>query len=281
MKHAFPALLTSAALLCSCGTKTRPKTKPEPEYPLFSATFFDIGKADSILLQTENHTVLIDCGEKKNGEEIAEQLKSNSITTIDYLIITHFDKDHIGGAAKIMKSVSVSNVIEPSYTEDSEEFDKYRKTLNEKNIVPIVPSEPLRFTLDDAEFTVDPPERDFYGEDDDNDFSLITTVSHHEKTFIFTGDAMEQRLNEAMGNSGCDLLKIPYHGRSINNLAEYLDSVSPEYAVICTSKKELSDDTAKLLSDRNIMTYSTFSCGDIKAVSDGKSITVTCAGSTN
>lgn len=267
-------------MLCSCSDKnssSASESSPAQTYPPFTASFLSIGKADFILLQTENHNVIIDCGEKDNGKEIAEYLEKKSVATVDYLIITHFDKDHVGGASKVLKTASVLNVIEPDYSEDSDEMDKYRKTLNEKNITPNVLKEQLSFTLDDVDFTVDPPQKDFYGEDNDNDFSIITTARHHNKTFLFTGDAMELRLSEIMDSAKCDFLKVPYHGREIANIGQFLDSASPEIAVICTSKKEVSESTLDALAERNILDYPTYTCDEITAVSDGNKITVTCS----
>ena len=76
----------------------------------------------------------------------------------------------------------------------------------------------------------------------------------------------------------CDLLKVPYHGRSIDNLGTFLDAVKPTYAVISTSQDELASSTLEALSSRKIVTYATCLHGTVTAVSDGKSLTVSAAG---
>ncbi len=257
------------AFSVSCGKKNDKKTEPAESFPEMSVTFFDVGKADSMLIKTENHAVMIDCGEKGDGKEILQYFEENGIEKLDYLIITHYDKDHVGGAAKIIKNTEVLNVLAPDYVEDSDEVKKYNKALEEKNIAPEILVENCSFTLDDVDFTVYPPEKSFYGNGDDNDFSLVTKVSHHENILLFTGDAMEQRLSEIMDIGDCDFLKIPYHGRKLENLGQFLDSVKPESAVVCTSDSEFSDSTKNLLIQRNIDYRATCTDGQIKILSDG------------
>ena len=233
------------------------------------------GKADSMIIRTPQSTVIIDCGEKGDGKEIVSLLEDEGVTTVDYLIITHYDKDHVGGASKVIKNLDVKNVLAPDYEEISEEMDKYHKALAEKNITPQLLTSDLSFELDSADYTVFAPEKDYYGEDNDNDFSLVTKVKYHDITFLYTGDAMEQRLEEIMDVGHCDLLKVPYHGRKLDNLKDFLDAVTPACAVVCTSAEEFASKTQNALSERNIPTYSTCYNGRITAVSNGRDLNVT------
>jgi len=238
-------------------------------------TFLDVGKADSMILRLQNSTVVIDCGEKGDGKDIIEILEQNNITYVDYLIITHYDKDHVGGAAKVINNIEVRNVLAPDYEEDSDEMEKYNNALQESGITPQLITSDFSFTLDNTDFTVYAPEKSYYGDDDDNDFSLVTKVVHGKNVLLFTGDAMEQRLEEIMNIGDCDFLKVPYHGRKLDNLEEFLKNVTPEYAVVCTSKGEFAEETQNLLSADNIEYYSTCYNGQIEVVSDGQNISVT------
>lgn len=251
--------------LFSCGKKAG-------IYPDFTIDFLDVGKADSMILRTENGTVVIDCGEKGDGREIISLLEENDVESVDYLIITHYDKDHVGGVAKVINNIEVKNVFAPDYDEESSEMEKYRKALAEKNINPVLVTEDMSFTLDGVEYTVYAPEKDFYGEDDDNDFSLVTKAVYHDTTMLFTGDAMEQRLSEIMDIGKCNLLKVPYHARKLENSEEFIRNVRPEYAVACTSEEEFSDNTRNILEKYKVQYYATCYNGRITAVSDGSKI---------
>ena len=81
-----------------------------------TVTFYDMGKADAALITAEDGSrILIDAGTNKGGKKLAERFAEEGIERLDAMIITHFDKDHVGGADKILESVSVARVILPQY----------------------------------------------------------------------------------------------------------------------------------------------------------------------
>ena len=270
----FAAVITVIFPMNSCSSKKSSSDTAKAENEL-TVTFFDVDKADSILLRTDNSTVIIDCGEKGDGKEIVSTLGEQGVDTVDYLIITHYDKDHVGGAAKVIKDLDVKNVFAPAYVEESDEVAKYEKALAEKGIEPTLLTSDVSFELDGISYTINAPEKDYYGEDDDNDFSLVTKVVHGGNTLLFAGDAMEQRLEEIMDIGTCTLLKLPYHGRELANLEEFLNAVQPKCVVVCTSNSEFDSDVQNLLLEKNIPTYSTCFNGKITASSDGAQITMT------
>ncbi len=240
-------------------------------------TVYDVGKADSILMQTDNHTVLIDCGTKKKGDNIVRYLEEQGIDTIDSLIITHYDQDHVGGVPDIMKNLNVNNIYMPDYEGYNKEYKKFIESLDKNDFEPETMKKDASFTYDGIKFSVLVPRKDTYGEpgeEVDNDYSLITTVKYENTSFLFTGDAMKERLDEVMNIGHYDVLKVPYHGRKIGNLDDFLDEVSPKYAVVSTNKQELSKQTYDELLERNIESYFTFANGDVVFTSDGTNITV-------
>ncbi|MBR4361943.1 MAG: MBL fold metallo-hydrolase [Ruminococcus sp.] len=280
LKKTLISLLSAVLIFpcAACESNAPASGTPEPvtvENAGLEVTFLDVGKADAIVLLSDNSTVIIDCGEKSNGKDVVNFLKEKERTVIDYLIITHYDKDHVGGAGKVINNFDVKNVLAPDYEEQSEEMDKYRTALNGKGLTPTLLTEDMTFELDGMSFTVDAPDKTFYAKDDDNDLSLVTKVVHGENTLLFTGDAMEERLKEIMDIGDCTLLKVPYHGRKIANFGEFLDAVKPEYAVVSTSRDEFAGTIQKLMKARNIPFCSTCFNGRITAVSDGKNISVT------
>ena len=72
------------------------------EDPNLTITALSVGKADALVLKQAGHTVLIDTGEKDDGDKIVRFLKNQGIHSVDLLVITHFDKDNVGGAAKVL-----------------------------------------------------------------------------------------------------------------------------------------------------------------------------------
>ncbi|MCR4796751.1 MAG: MBL fold metallo-hydrolase [Ruminococcus sp.] len=265
---AAAATVIAALSLFSCSNNEPPADAKE-----MKVTFLEAGKADAIVIQSETGTVVIDCGEKGDGKKIANLLNESGRTTIDYLIITHFDQDHVGGAPKVLNNFEIKNLITPNYEGNNDEYEKYVKTINELNIQPQKLTSDLTFTLDDVQYTVYVSKKDYYGDDDENDFSLVTKAVHHKNTLLFTGDAMEQRLDEIMDIGKCTLLKVPYHGRKLDNLGDFLKKVKPKYAVTCSSSTEFSGKMQDLIAGMNIKSYATCFNGDITATSDGAKIT--------
>ncbi len=273
MKKTIKIIFTAAVVFSLCFPFSSCTKMSEQ----MKVTVYDVGKADSILLQTDNHTVLIDCGTKKKGDNIVRYLSEQGIDTIDSLIITHYDQDHIGGVPDIMKNLRVDNIYMPDYVGYNKEYDKFIESVDANSFKPETMKKDASFSYDGIKFQVLVPRKDTYGEpgeEVDNDYSLITTVKYDQTSFLFTGDAMKERLEEVMNIGHFDVLKVPYHGRKIGNLDDFLDEVTPKYAVVSTNKQELSKQTYDQLSERNIESYFTFANGDVVFTSDGKNITV-------
>ena len=136
-----------------------------------TAVFFNVGKADAILLYNGEMAALIDAGENGDGKDVAEAIRARGIERLDLLIITHFDKDHVGGADKILENIEVGRVLEPDYDKDSKQYRQYREALEEQGVGAEALCENTSFTLGGCEFSIDVANRDDYGEDEENDFS--------------------------------------------------------------------------------------------------------------
>ena len=276
------AISSSVLYACSSGGEGADTTDETLEVSL-SAYFYSAGKADAALLTTENGTVLVDAGEKGYGKEIVSYLEGIGRTKIDYLIITHFDKDHVGGAAKVIKSLDISNVLQSNYPKDSDEYSNYLDALSEAPVTPVTVRDTYEFELDGVTFSVDPPAEEEYSHDPSNNSSLILTVKCGSETLLFMGDAENERMAEFI-NKGlavdCAFMKIPHHGRWDKNLAGLIEKTNPEYAVITSSDDEPEDDeTVDLLTSSGTATYFTKN-SPVVLTCDGKSLTLEYDGDT-
>jgi beta-lactamase superfamily II metal-dependent hydrolase len=225
---------------------------------------FDTGKADAILITTKNHTLLIDSGEHKHGPLIADYLAGLGVNEIDYLIITHFHKDHVGGADIILKNFRVNEVIVPDYGKTSKQYAQFNSAVLETGALRLILTQTIQFTLDGAEFSLYPSRLAYYdySEDDDtagedipneNDFSIVVSAKHGGNNFLFAADAMDSRLGELLSdeniaNTKYDYLKVPYHGKYTDGCIELIDAVKARYAVITCS----ADPSDKSADDRVI-----------------------------
>ena len=245
---------------------------------VLETVFLSAGQADAIVLKTREHAVIIDCGEKDDGDELLELLAEKGIEKVDYLFITHFDKDHVGGAAELIKNMETENVITPDYEGSVKEYSKFIAAAEEKGLEIKRLTANMEFVLDDVSFCVYPPLKSEY-EEADNDYSLAVTVRHGENKLLFTGDAESERLKElmtqAVGQNTFDLLKVPHHGRYNEYTYTFVSAVKPEYAVItCSDKNPAEEKVIKALESTGSKIYYT-SGGNITAVSDGKNFDIT------
>jgi len=225
-------------------------------------TVFGIGRADAILITTENHAVMIDAGENRHGEYLVARLAELGVKRLDYLIITHFDSDHVGGAHMIIDNVEIGEVIVPNYSRESRHMERFDASLANAGLTPHILKEPRLFKLDGAAFILDPSRLGYvhfpryedisdYEHDDDrfsleytpdlvpvgDNFSIITSVSHGDNHFLFMGDAMEIRLEEVLANDALmapdyTFVKLPRHGRFTERGLELIHTTRPRYAVI-------------------------------------------------
>ena len=263
-----------AVSLAACGGEQKVEiheiTVPEVNGK-FKTTVLDTGKADAIILET----VVIDTGEKDDGDEVVEYLAGHGIDKIDYLFITHFDKDHVGGAPEVMANIKIGEIITPDYEGNNDEYEKFIAAIGTSGMTAAALTEYMSFTLDDAVFEVYPPEKTSYVEED-NDFSLVINVTHGDNTFMFAGDCETERLSELPKQMSMEhtFLKIPHHGIYCDGVDRLISSVAPKYAVITDSEKNPADEeTVSLLEAAGCKIYETI-YGTITAVSDGKEITV-------
>lgn len=250
-------LLLAAALLSGLLLGCTPATDN------LTITIPSIGKADCSILIQGDQVMVIDCGEAENSEEILQALKSLGVTKIDYLIITHFDKDHVGGAAAILNALPVSQVLEPDYTPtnpQSESYTAYRQALTEAGVPVSSVRDSEEFTLGTASVTITGTGGVDYAKNTDNNNSLLVSVTHAGNRLLFAGDIEKQRIRDLldMGIEQYDFLKVPHHGVYNNALPDFFQAVGMQYAVItCSNKNPAESKTLEALEALNAETYLT------------------------
>lgn len=247
-------------------------------------SILDVGKADCIVLQTENYNMMIDTAEKNNADDIEEFLEANNITRIDYLELTHYDKDHIGGLAKLLDhGLEVDHIYAPNCDADSGTYEDMMEALEEHGLALDYVEDTVEFTLDDLLVQIYPPLKDSYltadaspDDETDNEFSLVTKFTHGENKFLFTGDACNGRLAELSDqmNVDVDFLKVPHHGKGDDNTNSFVKKVSAEYAVItCSNKNMPAEAVVSALENVGTKVYETRN-GQVDCTSDGKTISI-------
>lgn len=258
-----------AFLLAGCGIEERG--------PLLTMTFLDTGKSDCIVIETEESVVVNDVADEDDIDAICAFLDERQTETIAYLILSHFDKDHIGSAAELTRRYEVGQVLMPDYEEDSEPYQALMEAMKETGTSYARLREDVSFSLDGIEFYVDAPQEAFY--DNDNNYSLITAVTNENNRFLLMGDAKKERteefLDSPVAGDRYDLIKMPHHGNYNKKLKELFLTARPRYAVLTSDEERtrVEAETVALLDSVRCSAFYTDE-GVVTAVSDGKSVKV-------
>ena len=239
-----------------------------------------VGKADAMVLTCGGQTMVIDCGEEEDGQEVVDYLEGQGIEKIDILLITHFDKDHVGGADTVVEQIAVDRIILPAYEGTSSEYSDFMLAVENAGITPERVTEVQTLQLGLATATGEPPESyeiEDSSEEYDNNFSLITTVEFGSKRMVFAGDIEKKRIREWLAGGTaqqCDVLKVPHHGFYNAALEELFATLQPTYAVICDSEKNPAADKTLELLKKYGADYLETKDGDITILCDGENIEI-------
>lgn len=247
--------------------------------------FLDVGHGDSTVVLCGEHAMMIDCGDDTQGTRLQNYLTKHGVKKLDYLVLTHPDKDHIGGAPVIITKFSPGQVFQSGYYKDNKTAEKLRQTLKYERIEAVTPKVGEKYQLGEAYFTILAPVRSY---EESNDSSIALLLHFGENTFLFTGDAEEEAETDMTENSEvsalslkADVYQVGHHGSRSSSKKKFLEAVSPEFAVIsCEYQGEHGHPHAEVLNrlrERGVQVFRTDEQGTIVAVSDGKSITWNCS----
>lgn len=125
----------------------------------FKVYFFNAGKADAILISKNDKYILIDTGEQNLSDDILKYFKENNITRLEYLIITHFDKDHVGSASSIIDNIQIGKVLQSNSVKESVYYTNYLNSLASKSIEPTTVSGNYELDFEDLSIVVNGPEK--------------------------------------------------------------------------------------------------------------------------
>lgn len=242
--------------------------------------FYDVGKADAMLITTpQGQHILIDAATNDEGKKLVKRFEKAGIETIDLMIITHFDKDHVGGADQIIENMTVNQVLTPEYEKDSKQYRQFLDALathRETERVALSTGQRIEFEMGGAQFVVTAAQRDNYGQDEENDFSLVVRMTYGDTKFLFAGDAEAPRQKEIIeeGDVECDVLKVPYHGRLTSMSEAFIGAAAPGIAFVPDSEKDPASETVlAMLNEASADVYCARE-GDLCVLSDGTAVWV-------
>lgn len=208
----------------------------------FEIVFLDVGQGDGIFIRmADGTTMLVDGGSTDNSKlyeyTLEPFLLSQGVDTLDYVIVTHCDNDHISGL-KSMLGESVINVVNfcmPSTTCTDEAYTALWELAQEyaQNTVEIYAG--MRIGNEDSSVTCIHPSYK-YDCSDRNDYSTTLIVQNDDFKALLTGDISSVQEKEITGivraYGPFDILKAAHHGSKYSSSEEFLDAAKPGTCVI-------------------------------------------------
>ena len=215
--------------------------------------FIDVGQGDSCLIKTpQNKTILIDGGDGGGdkydyGKNVLfPYLMDRRIRKLDYIIISHFDSDHIGGLFYIIENMRVENAIISVQGEISENLIKLQNIVQKKHIKVLTKQkgEVIQIENDICIDFLWPNSTELLEENVLNNNSIVCKLKYNSFTMLFTGDieeiAEKQILQEYGENTKLlksTILKVAHHGSRTSSTEEFLKAVTPQIALIGVGEK--------------------------------------------
>ena len=214
----------------------------------------DVDQADAVLIQSGDGFMLIDAADRKaeSKQKLNTYLTNMGITTLEWLVLTHPDADHIGGAQMVLENYEVKNVMLSDRIHTSATYENMLEAIIAEPDVSVhivdvnatldTNTEDITATVYDAgdtfewrglHFTIMGP----LAIKNNNDSSVVLRMQCGEMVAMLTGDAeieAEELMLDEHNKSllDCDLLKVGHHGSSTSSSQAFLNALTPSIALI-------------------------------------------------
>lgn len=251
--------------------------------------FLDVGQGDSAFIETsQGSQILIDGGPNQNKvlEELAKQTPFWD-RSIDLVILTHPEYDHLNGLLGILARYKVANVLWNGVLTTKTLSQDWQKALAGEGAKIIIAQQGQKVKIGETNLLVLNPKEDLAGKTMDsglNETSVVVKLSYDRIDFLFTGDIAKKTENLLAGEcpaiGDCflqsEVLKVGHHGSKTSTNQLFLEKVMPQMAVISVGENNLyghpNSETLQRLREFGIKVVRTDELGNIKISSDGQNI---------
>ncbi|MCL2321467.1 MAG: MBL fold metallo-hydrolase [Oscillospiraceae bacterium] len=260
---------------------SKPQLVGEIDNQSLKVHYIDVGQGDAMLVQYNGKNMLIDSGSKSSSDKILTYLDDLNIKTIDIVVATHPNEDHMGNMAAIVKKYSVLSFYAPKVTVNQYFFESLVTELNNKKlkITPVYAGSSINFDPNIKISVFWPEENKTYT--NLNDYCIVMSLKYGNNSFLFTGDvesANEKKILQYGYDVEADVLKVAHHGSKTSSSKEFLDAVNGKYAIIEVGLNNPyghpSKTTIDELTSRGYKIYRTDLNGSIVVTSNGNTIKI-------
>ncbi len=246
--------------------------------------FFDVGQGDSIFIETPpGHQILIDGG--PSGKKILEKLSREMPfwdKSLDLIILTHPDFDHLAGLNYVLDSYRVENILWTGVIKENNTFEKWLEKIEKEGAEIFIAQKGQKIKAGQAIFYILHPFEKLEGEiikNNSNDTSIVSKLVFGETAVLLTGDITSKVEDDLLPRSdlpvglGADVLKIAHHGSKYSSSKGFIGLLQPKIAVISCGKNNSyghpDPSVLQILENFAINVLRTDQLGDIEIVSNG------------
>lgn len=279
----FLALLV--ALGFTAYASEHPRIVPQVGSTALTVTVFDVGQGDAIFIETpEGKQMLVDGGP---NDEVLSKLGSvmpPNDHSIDLVVLTHPHADHVNGLVSVLDRYQVDKVMMSGVEDATAGYKEFRKEIEIRHIASGLITKTERFVFGGVTINVLNPDHSFVGADLKNvhDSMVVLMITDGTKQILLTGDAevlVEKNIIKNNPDLQIDVLKVGHHGSKTSSSDEFLNVISPTYAVISVGEDNKyghpNQSILQRLFERGIKLFRTDEIGDITIKTDGQNLTVT------
>jgi competence protein ComEC len=278
--QAAAVLCGGAVLVCAVGWWA---LRPSPAWTQpggLRVTFLGVGQGDSVLLETPSARVLVDQGPPEAG--VAGQLERMGLHSLSAIVLTHPQRDHVGGAADVLRRLEVGVVLDPGLAVSGSDREEAVAAARERRV-------PLRVARAGDEFRVGGlvlrvlwPEGAGTGSQDANLGAVVLLASFGETDVLLPADA-ETDVTAGLPLGEVEILKVAHHGSEDPGLDDELRTLRPRVAVISCGRGNdyghpRPETLAALAASPGLAVYRTDLDGRVVVESDGRMLRVQTAG---
>jgi competence protein ComEC len=245
--------------------------------PSLRVAFINILQGDAALLQDgSGHTMLIDGGLRVMGPTLVDYLNRRGVTTIDVMVVSHADSDHVGGLVTVLQSqaITTAKIVYNGRPGSNSDWTDFLAAASARGITPEIKNFPSSFDVGEMHVEVLNPAVGQTSADID-DTSLVLRVDHGQVHFLFSGDIGTAGESAVLGRAVspvAQILKVAHHGNSAGASSAFLARVQPDDSVISTSLAfPPHNDTLERLRNAGSAIWRTDLLGTIEVHSNGMS----------
>jgi competence protein ComEC len=270
------AVVVLLALVIAGGWQLRPGSPGPPPPTGLRITFLDVGQGDGALLQVPEGAILVDQGAPE--ADVADQLRSLGVRRLAMLVLTHPQRDHVGGAVEVLEELDVDLVLDPVLPTESIEERKAMSAAHRRRVRIAVARAGRAFRIGRLRLRIFWPDGPGPPGDDPNNHAIVLVASYGQTDALFTADA-ESDVTGRLHLPPVELLKVAHHGSADPGLPDLLAQIRPRIAVISVGSDNdyghpSPSTLAQLTAVRSLAVYRTDEDGRVVVESDGERILV-------